>query len=313
MLEAKRNKQPKASSLSSPGGVESTVDATRTAYFFDPDVDRAPMSWSGLVSAAETDSPDSSSSSSSSSSILPYEVYNTTGADLLQRILRSAESDGVAGGGGELAYWFEKLPASLVPDIASVSKLLFLRESDLERYEQYMWFSSAGVRMHTHVDADHNFFLQVAGRKRWTLYPTAEAAEMHPFPRTHPLWHKAQRSPSSTQPTLRFPVSQYATAVSPLSVLSLLSAFLLDCVDNRKRMSVACRLYDHQWLCPHMPWAVVVLAAFRTRHPLRLLSWLMSSLATCCTYHRTRGTQSRRCHLPSRSRRGPTSPTFGHS
>ena len=82
--------------------------------------------------------------------------------------------------------------------------------------------------MHTHVDADHNFFLQVcaslclsvplcvdadrnfvlqvAGRKRWTLYPTAESAEMHPFPRTHPLWHKAQRSPRSPHPTPRFPV-----------------------------------------------------------------------------------------------------------
>jgi len=62
--------------------------------------------------------------------------------------------------------------------------------------------------MHTHVDADHNFFLQISGKKRWTLHPSSEQAELHPFPRTHPLWHKAQRLPDETLEgvaTTRFP------------------------------------------------------------------------------------------------------------
>eukprot|EP01043_Picozoa_sp_COSAG02_P052527 COSAG02_NODE_5673_length_4139_cov_2.729950_2_plen_837_part_00 len=222
MLEAKRSSSSTRSVKTMPVG---SSDAS--TLFFDPDVRRAPMSWSGLVSAETgTNAPDqrngnddddtgsSNVNEGGGASGLPYEVYNTTGRELLQQILlhdsidppslrHHADSQKAK---SEMVYWFDKLPEMLVPDIASVTRQLFLRESDLQRYEQYIWFSSAGVRMHTHVDADHNFFLQVAGRKRWTLYPTAETAEMHPFPRTHPLWHKAQRSPLSSNPTARFPV-----------------------------------------------------------------------------------------------------------
>lgn len=68
----------------------------------------------------------------------------------------------------------------------------------------------AGVRMHPHVDADHNFFVQVRGRKRWTLYPPAATEALHPFPRIHPLWHKSQLEHTSADVALpgdraRFP------------------------------------------------------------------------------------------------------------
>lgn len=227
MLETKRSLQhhqpdDSGASTTASSGEPNSMLSTGSAQssFFDPDVRRAPMSWSGLVGSAmngpNQDNHIDSSSSSSRHDGLPYEVYNTTGRELLQKILLQHDDEVVSSSSRErttlqqarpeLVYWFDKLPQTLIPDIASVAGDLFLRESDLKRYEQYIWFSSAGVQMHTHVDADHNFFLQISGRKRWTLYPSAEAAEMHPFPRTHPLWHKAQRLPFASHPTARFPV-----------------------------------------------------------------------------------------------------------
>lgn len=158
--------------------------------------------------------------SATDADLLPYEVYNTSVKDLFDAILTDDHN-------GRLSYYFEKLPEQLRADISSVAGQLFLQPSDLEKYEQYIWFSSAGVRMHTHVDADHNFFLQVSGRKRWTLYPSSEQAELHPFPRTHPLWHKAQRLPDEAPEgvaTTRFPdrtspATPFVVEVGPGEVL----------------------------------------------------------------------------------------------
>ena len=182
--------------------------------FFDPDP-RSPFGREGLVGLAGQS--------------IPYEVFNGSCSEVFDAILREddgrhrqdekqAAGNDRRGGTGGLVYHFDRVPAELRGDLAAVAPKLFLREGDLERYEQYVWFSSAGVAMHTHLDADHNFFLQVSGRKRWRLFPTRDHAALRPFPRTHPLWHKAQRRPPA--PELEAPLaSPIVVDVGPGDVL----------------------------------------------------------------------------------------------
>lgn len=64
------------------------------------------------------------------------------------------------------------------------------------------------------MDADHNFFTQLEGKKRFLLYDPADTQLLRPFPRLHPLWHKAQCHP--TMPAIASgrcnPVDVLATA-----------------------------------------------------------------------------------------------------
>lgn len=63
---------------------------------------------------------------------------------------------------------------------------------DWQRKKQFVWLSSQGCNTHTHFDQDYNVFVQLVGRKRFTLFPPAMSPYMHIYPRVHPLWHKSQ-------------------------------------------------------------------------------------------------------------------------
>ena len=52
----------------------------------------------------------------------------------------------------------------------------------------YLWCLSLCVCSQFH----HNAYLQVWGRKRWTLAPTSEALRLRPFPEAHPRDRQAQ-------------------------------------------------------------------------------------------------------------------------
>eukprot|EP00457_Paulinella_chromatophora_P003231 gb/GEZN01003237.1/.p1 GENE.gb/GEZN01003237.1/~~gb/GEZN01003237.1/.p1 ORF type:complete len:719 (-),score=176.32 gb/GEZN01003237.1/:74-1912(-) len=91
-------------------------------------------------------------------------------------------------------YYFDSLSktpkdfqASLMP-----KRELYLEDQDWEERKQFVWLSSAGVYMHTHIDQDHNFFVQLLGAKRFTLFPSSQHLRLHMFPRIHPLWHKSR-------------------------------------------------------------------------------------------------------------------------
>lgn len=83
---------------------------------------------------------------------------------------------------------------------------LFLSHEDRAEGLQQLWLSTqgtaelpeprvtlclAGAQTHTHFDSDHNLFVQLWGRKRWYLVPPAGGQQLCPYPRLHPLWHKA--------------------------------------------------------------------------------------------------------------------------
>ena len=58
--------------------------------------------------------------------------------------------------------------------------------------EANLWLATAGASSSAHWDAVDNFFVQLAGTKRFTVWATADAANLHPYPALHPSWFKSQ-------------------------------------------------------------------------------------------------------------------------
>lgn len=98
-------------------------------------------------------------------------------------------------------YYFGSVPESLQPDLEP-DHMLFHTSRDHKANKQFMWISSAGMITHAHFDQDFNFFVQLIGRKRFTLWPPSQHELMYPYPRVHPLWHKSRinyRAPDIAQ------------------------------------------------------------------------------------------------------------------
>jgi hypothetical protein len=114
---------------------------------------------------------------------LTYDTVNMTGTAFWQSIAEPEDD--------LIYYWFGAMLDSLKDDVLP-NDFLFLSDEDEQKYEQYMWISSRGPNMHTHFDQDHNFFVQVYGQKRFTLFPPSDHDKMYLYPRVHPLWHKSQ-------------------------------------------------------------------------------------------------------------------------
>jgi len=83
------------------------------------------------------------------------------------------------------------IPKSLRSDLKP-DRHLYFTEEDAEEAQQHIWLSTKGVKTHTHFDSDHNIFVQLVGRKKWTLYPPSAALNLCPYPRVHPMWHKSR-------------------------------------------------------------------------------------------------------------------------
>ncbi|XP_062504731.1 uncharacterized protein LOC134181477 [Corticium candelabrum] len=116
---------------------------------------------------------------------LPYTVRNTTNDEFFRSIRN--ESETIYGG----CYYFTDMPDELKPDV-DPHEPLFVTHEDVERFKQFLWVSSSGMITHTHFDQDYNFFVQIYGEKEFTLWLPSEHAQMHVFPRVHPMWHKSR-------------------------------------------------------------------------------------------------------------------------
>lgn len=136
----------------------------RPSLFFDPDT-RAP--------GAKFPSLDTS---------LAYESVNMSADSFFAAVGNDS---------GPYVYYFGTVPEQLRADVEP-SRSLYLTDFDHGLQKQFLWVSSEGVNTHTHFDQDHNFFLQVAGRKRFVLARAHSHRAMHLFPRTHPMWHKSR-------------------------------------------------------------------------------------------------------------------------
>jgi len=101
-------------------------------------------------------------------------------------------------GDDPLHYYFTPVPEGMLGDVTPYSAL-FASEEDRAARAMFLWISSAGVRMHSHFDQDHNVFVQLSGHKHFVLVPPEQWRLMHPFPRVHPLWHKSQADVDAPQ------------------------------------------------------------------------------------------------------------------
>ena len=90
-------------------------------------------------------------------------------------------------------YYFGSLSSSLKSDILP-DHFLYYTSDDHVAGRQFVWISSSGMITHTHFDQDYNFFVQLVGQKRFTLWTPSQHELMYVYPRVHPLWHKSRVS-----------------------------------------------------------------------------------------------------------------------
>ena len=168
------------------GLTHNRTKVSRTHTFFDPD-SRTPLALKELVNLTMSYAEEDLQPAELFGNVtLNYttELADKTGAvpEFLQRIPPRASP---------LYYSFGAFPPSLLPDITPYASL-FDSSSDLSKKSLFLWVSSAGVQMHSHFDQDNNFFVQLRGVKRFTLWMPEQWEQMYSFPRIHPMWHKSQ-------------------------------------------------------------------------------------------------------------------------
>lgn len=88
-------------------------------------------------------------------------------------------------------YWYGKVEGSLLQDVQP-NEGLWVDKHDEEQFGLFMWLSGPDIGPWWHYDQDHNFYVQVAGTKRFMLVPPWEYKAMHLFPQIHPRNHKSQ-------------------------------------------------------------------------------------------------------------------------
>eukprot|EP01117_Protostelium_nocturnum_P017592 TRINITY_DN7186_c0_g1_i2.p1 TRINITY_DN7186_c0_g1~~TRINITY_DN7186_c0_g1_i2.p1 ORF type:complete len:358 (-),score=79.88 TRINITY_DN7186_c0_g1_i2:38-1111(-) len=112
-----------------------------------------------------------------------YKSENMTGPQFFSRISDPSNKN--------YMYWYGRVGPSLKEDVEP-NEFIWKNEKDFNNFGLFMWLSNDDVRPPIHYDMDHNFYVHLAGRKRWVLFPPWEWPKMSPYPRLHPSWHKSQ-------------------------------------------------------------------------------------------------------------------------
>ena len=121
--------------------------------------------------------PDLSSGKLEFNITLPYKKITLTKDRLSQSFTQDVEHS---------HYLFTKLSPSLLPYFTP-GDMLFHTYEDFVSSQQFLWISSPGLATHLHIDMDWNCFVQVRGKKRFTLFPPTQHELMYMYPRVHPM------------------------------------------------------------------------------------------------------------------------------
>eukprot|EP01119_Soliformovum_irregulare_P012952 TRINITY_DN3400_c0_g1_i3.p1 TRINITY_DN3400_c0_g1~~TRINITY_DN3400_c0_g1_i3.p1 ORF type:complete len:465 (-),score=105.57 TRINITY_DN3400_c0_g1_i3:144-1538(-) len=137
--------------------------------------------------------------------------------------MTSAEFFGNASQKGSYCYWKDKISATsplyddiLPHDILSVSKS-----------PSYVgiWMGQKGVSANTHYDIEYNFYVQIYGEKRWTIWPPESHWDMYLSPRLGPNYRQSQVDFNAPIDLQKYPsfsqVGGYQTILRPGDVLYL--------------------------------------------------------------------------------------------
>ena len=122
---------------------------------------------------------------------LPFTPVNMTTQSFFKCIRQDPSNPTKCSDGYEGHYYFGSVPDTLKQDVMP-DKFLYHTEKDYKAKKQFMWISSAGMITHTHFDQDFNFFVQLVGKKRFTLWSPEQHELMYVYPRVHPMWHKSR-------------------------------------------------------------------------------------------------------------------------
>ena len=118
---------------------------------------------------------------------LPFVTRNMTSEEFVRCITAPSKCrDGFQG-----HYYFTELPTELAGD-TDPDDLLFNTRRDHTAKKQFLWVSSPGMITHGHFDQDYNVFVQLKGRKRFTLWLPWQHELLYMYPRVHPMWHKSR-------------------------------------------------------------------------------------------------------------------------
>eukprot|EP00475_Leptophrys_vorax_P006909 TRINITY_DN14322_c0_g1_i1.p1 TRINITY_DN14322_c0_g1~~TRINITY_DN14322_c0_g1_i1.p1 ORF type:complete len:468 (-),score=109.62 TRINITY_DN14322_c0_g1_i1:22-1425(-) len=80
-------------------------------------------------------------------------------------------------------------------DLGDLDDLFGLTEDGqnrLQNADKYLWMGSKNVTAHTHYDMVHNVFIQLYGKKKFTLFRHEDIGGMYVFPRVHPQVRQSQ-------------------------------------------------------------------------------------------------------------------------
>ena len=103
----------------------------------------------------------------------------------------------------------EKLGNWAIDDVMPMDEFLTLNP---ELASVNVWMGQAGVIAHCHYDGYHNFYTQLYGKKRFTLFRPSQWSRLYPYPFLHPS--HAQCQVNLSDPDLsRFPLVTRANAV----------------------------------------------------------------------------------------------------
>ena len=114
---------------------------------------------------------------------LPYQKVSLTRDELSHAFTQESDNYG--------NYLFAKVSPSLLPHFLP-NEMLFRTYEDWLSGQQFLWVSSGGLATHLHTDMDWNCFVQIRGKKRFTLFPPSQHELMYMYPRVHPMWHKSR-------------------------------------------------------------------------------------------------------------------------
>ena len=129
---------------------------------------------------------------------IPFVTANMTKEDFFS-YLHDECADGFKG-----HYYFGQVPDQLKKDMRN-DQFMYLTDKDYKAGKQFIWISSAGMITHAHFDQDYNFFIQISGQKRFTLWTSAQHESLYVYPRVHPMWHKSRINFKMIDPQ-RFPL-----------------------------------------------------------------------------------------------------------
>ena len=74
-------------------------------------------------------------------------------------------------------------------------------------------FGETGLIEHMHYDTYHNFYTQIKGRKKFTIFAPSEWVHLYPYPYLHPHHAQTQVNISNTNDTDKFPFITKATGI----------------------------------------------------------------------------------------------------